>query len=74
MNKHIRWILKQYKAQIWFVLIMIVFTLLSSAVSIAYPYAFKRMIDLLRDILADPSRYPAPMVEVNKVLMFFLAI
>ncbi len=74
MNKHIKWILKQYKAQIWFVLIMIVFTLLSSAVSIAYPYAFKRMIDLLRDILADPSRYPAPMVEVNKVLMFFLAI
>lgn len=74
MNKHIKWILTQYKAQIWFVLIMVVFTLISSAVSIAYPYAFKRMIDLLRDILADPASFPEPMLEVNKVLMLFLAI
>ncbi|MDD4147059.1 MAG: ABC transporter permease, partial [Candidatus Cloacimonetes bacterium] len=74
MNKHIKWILKQYKAQIWFVLIMVVFTLVSSAVSIAYPIAFQRMIDLLRDVLANPDKYPAPMIEVNKVLVFFLAI
>ena len=46
MNKHIKWILDQYKAQKWFVLIMVLFTLASSAVQIAYPYAFKRMIDL----------------------------
>lgn len=74
MNKHIKWILLQYKTQIWFVIIMVIFTLISSAVSIAYPYAFKRMIDLLKDILAQPELYPDPMNEVNKVLWLFLAI
>ncbi len=74
MNKHIRWIFTQYKAQKYFVLIMVIFTLASSAVQIAYPYAFKRMIDLLRDVLANPDAYPTPMVEVNRVLMLFLVI
>lgn len=74
MNKHLKWIFNQYKAQIWFVLIMVLFTLASSAVSIAYPYAFKRMIDLLRDILQNPDMYPTPMLEVNKVIWLFLAI
>jgi len=74
MNKHIKWIFVQYKAQLIFVLIMVLFTLASSAVSIAYPYAFKRMIDLLRDILQNPDAYPSPMEEVNKVIWLFLAI
>jgi len=74
MNKHIRWIFTQYKAQKWFVLIMLIFTLASSAVQIAYPYAFKRMIDLLKDVLESPELYPTPMVEVNRVIMLFLAI
>jgi ATP-binding cassette, subfamily B, multidrug efflux pump len=74
MNKHIRWIFTQYKAQKWFVLIMVFFTLASSAVQIAYPIAFKRMIDLLKDILAQPDLHPTPMVEVNRVIMLFLVI
>jgi ATP-binding cassette subfamily B protein len=74
MNKHIKWILHQYKKQIWFVIIMVLFTLASSAVQIAYPYAFKRMIDLLKEILAKPDLYPDPMTEVNKVLWLFMAI
>jgi len=63
MNKHIRWIFTQYKAQKWFVLIMVFFTLASSAVQIAYPIAFKRMIDLLKDILAQTDLHPTPMVD-----------
>ena len=74
MNKHIKWILDQYKAQKWFVLIMVLFTLASSAVQIAYPYAFKRMIDLLTDILAKPDLYPAPMVEVRRIIVLFIVI
>lgn len=74
MNKHIRWIIEQYRVQWPFVVIMVVFTLISSAVSIALPYAFKRMIDLLGNILAEPELFPDPMHEVNKVLMFFIAI
>nr|MDK2851560.1 ATP-binding cassette, subfamily multidrug efflux pump [Candidatus Cloacimonadota bacterium] len=74
MNKHIKWLLTQYKSQKYFVLIMVIFTLASSAVQIAYPYAFKRMIDLLNDVWANPELYPTPMVEVNRIIMLFLAI
>ncbi|MFA7543369.1 MAG: ABC transporter ATP-binding protein [Candidatus Cloacimonadaceae bacterium] len=74
MNKHIRWIVDQYRVQWPFVVIMVLFTLISSAVSIAYPYAFKRMIDLLGNILATPELFPEPMREVGKILWFFMAI
>jgi ABC-type multidrug transport system fused ATPase/permease subunit len=74
MNKHIKWIANQWKAQKWFVLIMVAFTLISSAVAIAFPFVFKKLIDLLRDILSNPDKYPAPMLEVNKIIMLFLAI
>ena len=50
MHKNFRWILKMWKTQKWFLLIMLVFTLASSAVSIAHPLIFGKLIDLLRDI------------------------
>jgi len=74
MNYHIKWILKQWIAQKWFVLIMIFFTLLSSAVAIAYPFVFKKLIDLMSEILKFPAKYESPMVEVNKIILIFLAI
>jgi len=74
MNQHIVWIYRQWKAQKWFVVIMVVFTLASSAVSIAYPWVFKKLLDLLTDILQFPGKYPTPMVEVNRIIMLFLAI
>ncbi|HOE54808.1 MAG TPA: ABC transporter ATP-binding protein [Candidatus Cloacimonas acidaminovorans] len=74
MNKHIKWILEQYKAQKWFVLIMVVLTLLSSLVSIAFPYVFKEMLDLLKDILQFPQKYPEPMKAVYRIIKIMFAI
>jgi ABC-type bacteriocin/lantibiotic exporter with double-glycine peptidase domain len=74
MNYHIKWIVKQWISQKWFVLIMIFFTLISSAVAIAYPFVFKQLIDLMSDILKFPAKYPAPMHNVNRIVMLFLAI
>jgi len=74
MNRNISWIIKQWKQQKLFIAIMVVFTLGSSAVSIAYPWAFKLMIDLLKDVIANPLKHPTPLVEVNRVIMLFLAI
>lgn len=74
MNYHIKWILKQWISQKWWVLVMFLFTLLSSAVAVAYPIAFKKLIDLITDILKFPANYPDPMHSVNKVIMLFLAI
>jgi len=72
MNKHLKWILEQYKSQKWFVLIMVVLTLLSSVVSIAFPYVFKEMLDLLKDILQFPAKYPEPMQAVYRIIKFCL--
>lgn len=74
INPHLVWIARQWYTQRWFILIMLFFTLGSSAVSIAYPILFRRMIDLLRDILSNPAKYPQPMAEVNRVIWLFLAI
>jgi ATP-binding cassette subfamily B protein len=53
---------------------MVVFTLGSSAVSIAYPWVFKLMIDLLKDVIANPLKHPTPLKEVNRVITLFFAI
>lgn len=74
MNYHIKWIVRQWVAQKWFILIMIFFTLLSSAVAIAYPLIFKKLIDLMSDILKFPASYPDPMQQVNRIVMLFLAV
>ncbi|MDY0151170.1 MAG: ABC transporter ATP-binding protein [Candidatus Cloacimonas sp.] len=74
MNRNIGWIYRQWKTQKLFIVIMVVFTLASSAVSIAYPWAFKLLIDLLKDILQFPDKYPTPMKDVNRIIMLFLAI
>ena len=53
---------------------MVLFTLVTSAVSIAYPIAFKKTIDVLSEIMSNPQLFPEPMKEVGKVIMFFLFI
>ncbi|HPN41568.1 MAG TPA: ABC transporter transmembrane domain-containing protein, partial [Candidatus Cloacimonadota bacterium] len=74
MNPHLAWIARQWYTQRWFLIIMLFFTLGSSAVSIAYPIVFRRLIDLLRDILTSPQKYPEPMGAVNRVIWMFMAI
>lgn len=74
MNYHIKWIWKQWVAHKWYVLILLVFTLLSSAVAIAYPLVFRKLIDLLSDILKFPAKYPEPMAEVDRIIELFLVI
>jgi len=74
MNKHVRWIVNKWMTQKWFLLIMLLFTLGSSAVAIAHPIVFGRLIDLLKGILASPDRYPEPMAEVNRIIWIMLGL
>ncbi len=74
MDKHIKWIVNQWKREKWFVLLMLVFTLASSAVSIAYPILFGRLLDLLKNILGEPARYPNPMQEISRIIWVFVAL
>jgi hypothetical protein len=36
--------------------------------------AFKKLLDVLKDILLNPAKYPEPMIQINRVVMLFLAI
>ena len=74
MNKHVRWIVKNWMTQKWFLLIMLLFTLGSSAVAIAHPIVFGRLIDLLKSILSAPDKYPDPMAEVNRIIWIMLGL
>jgi len=80
MNKNIKWVYKQWVAQKWFVLIMIVFTLVSSGISIAFPMVFKRLIDMLRALPApeilklDAVKYNDAMQQIKNVLWIFIAV
>jgi ATP-binding cassette subfamily B protein len=74
LDKHIKWIVNQWKREKWFVLLMLVFTLASSAVSIAYPILFGRLLDLLKNILGEPARYPNPMQEISRIIWVFVAL
>ncbi|MCF7911578.1 MAG: ABC transporter ATP-binding protein/permease [Candidatus Cloacimonetes bacterium] len=74
MNKHIRWILQEWKQQKKFILIMVILTVVSALVSIAYPYMFKIIIDKLKDITDNVGKYPEPMKEVYRILWLLGAI
>ncbi|HPH61534.1 MAG TPA: ABC transporter transmembrane domain-containing protein, partial [Candidatus Syntrophosphaera sp.] len=74
MNKHVRWIVRKWMTQKWFLIIMLVFTLGSSAVAIAHPIVFGRLIDLLKNILATPDKYPDPMAEVDRIIWILLGL
>ena len=54
INPHLAWIARQWYTQRWFVLIMLFFTLGSSAVSVAYPMIAGRLIGVLRRLLNSP--------------------
>lgn len=75
MTKNVKWVINQWMKQKGFVLIMLVFTLGSSAVSIAYPMVFRKLIDILqRTITLAPELRGDQMASVNRVIMLFLAI
>lgn len=73
-NKHLKWIVKVWMTQKWFLLIMLFFTLGSSAVAVANPLVFRKLIDTLKDILAAPELPGDAMRQVDRVIWLFVAL
>ncbi|HQH49945.1 MAG TPA: ABC transporter ATP-binding protein [Candidatus Cloacimonadota bacterium] len=72
--KHIRWITRVWMTQKWFLLVMLLFTLGSSAVAIANPLLFRKLIDTLKDILSASQVPSDAMQRVNRVVWLFVAL
>ena len=73
-NNKLVWMLEQWEKLHWLLPFMLLFTLISNAAAIAYPLVFRKLMDLLANILSNPSGYPQPMQQVNRLLLLFLAI
>ncbi len=74
VNYHIKWIYRQWKDHKQFIALLIFMTMLSTAVTIAYPYAFKKIIDSFQEIVKHKELYPNPQGIVFKYIMIILAI
>ena len=74
INYHIKWIYKQWKDHKQFVVLLVFMTILSTAVTTAYPYVFKKIIDSFQKILMHKNQYPNPQKIVLKYIMIIFAI
>ncbi|HNX01218.1 MAG TPA: ABC transporter ATP-binding protein [Candidatus Cloacimonadota bacterium] len=74
MNEHIRWISRRWWSNRYYILLLLVMTLVSSAVAIGYPFLFKKIVDLLQNILKNPANYPSPMKEVYRICWLFVGV
>ncbi len=74
INNHIKWIFRQWKEHKQFIALLVFMTMLSTAVTIAYPYVFKKIIDSFQNIVKHKELYPNPQGIVFKYIMIIFAI
>ena len=73
-NYYIKWIYNQWKDHKKFIALLIFMTMLSTAVTIAYPYVFKKIIDSFQNIVKHKDLYPNPQGIVIKYILIIVAI
>ncbi len=71
---HIKWLYNLWKSHKRFLLLLVLFTIMSTIVSISYPYIFRYLIDTLTKILQNPEKYPQPNMQIYKIILLILAV
>lgn len=74
MNKHIKWVINEWKRYKSLVVIMILLTILTSFISSVYPYLFKVLIDKIDFLQKNKDLYEDPMKEIYRFLWVILGI
>ncbi len=74
MNKHIKWVINEWKRYKWLVVIMILLTILTSFISSVYPYLFKVLIDKIDFLQKNSQDYSEPMKEIYRFIWVILGI
>jgi len=75
IDGHVKWIW----TNLWskyrrFILLLVFMTILSTGVSVSYPFIFKLLIDKFTAILQDPSKHQTPMSEIHRIVWIFVSI
>lgn len=74
MVTNVKWIIKEWKKHPLFIVLLVGLTLLSSFVTVAYPYAIKQLIDRLYSELANPLHEMGVSPEIQRIVWVLLAI
>lgn len=74
MNKHIKWVINEWKRYKGLVVIMIFLTILTSFISSVYPYLFKILIDKIDFLQKNSQDYTEPMKEIYRFIWVILGI
>ena len=70
---HVAWIKDVWKTSGGLIVLLLVLTLLSSAVAITYPYLTKQLIDTIIELLGGPPTGD-PMAAIDRILLQFIAV
>ncbi|MCL2063226.1 MAG: ABC transporter ATP-binding protein/permease [Candidatus Cloacimonetes bacterium] len=70
---HIKWIISEWRPYKYFTIVLLLLTILSSGVAVAYPILLKELIDNLKMVLVD-SDVENPMNPVYKVSFMLLML
>ncbi len=73
-TSHLSWILKIWRERIWLIALLLVLTLLSSAVAVLYPYIAKLILDSLQSTLAKGTGGSQAMGEIARLTLILLAV
>ena len=74
MNKHVKWVINEWKNYKGLVVIMISLTVLTSFISSVYPYLFKVLIDKIDFLQKNQADYSDPMKEIYRFIWVILGI
>ncbi len=74
MNKHIKWVINEWKKYKGLVVIMIALTILTSFISSVYPYLFKVLIDKIDFLQKNKADYADPMKEIYRFVWVILGV
>lgn len=73
-DKHLKWILNEWKDHKGYIAILLFMTILSTSVAVAYPYVFKYLLDSLQSIAAQKTAYNEAMVKIHNICWVLVAI
>lgn len=71
---HVKWIWNLWKEHKGFLLILVLMTILSTSVAVAFPFLFKYLIDTVSAVLAEPAKHLAPQKEIYRIVWIFIIV
>ena len=71
---HIKWLWQLWKNHKGFIVFLVILTLMSTAVTVAYPLVFKNLIDTVSAIMLNPDKYASPQKEIYRIIYVLLGI